>query len=177
MPGTGGYCTYEAGDKSDHPVNCVDWDQAVAYCQWEGKRLPTEAEWEKAARGTDGRIYPWGNTAPDCNRAQYGKCGGQTVSVGTKPAGSSPYGVLDMAGNVDEWVADWYDSDYYAQSPSENPKGPSSGQHRGARGGNWHNPHENILRAALRAGWWTAVAGAYDALGFRWFVLIEPAMR
>jgi formylglycine-generating enzyme required for sulfatase activity len=120
----------------DHPVVEVSWYGARAYCQWTGKRLPAEAEWEKAARGTYGRTYPWGEGI-DCDHAQYGECGGRTVPVGSKPWGASPYGVLDMAGNVWEWVADWYDSDYYSQSPDRNPPGPDSGQYRVLRGGSW----------------------------------------
>jgi formylglycine-generating enzyme required for sulfatase activity len=113
-PNTGGYCTYGVGGKSDHPINCVDWNQAAVYYFWAGKRLPTEAEWEKAARGTDGRIYPWGDAEPDCTKAQLGGCGGQTVTVGTRSTGMSPFGALDMASNVFEWVMDWYDIGYYS---------------------------------------------------------------
>jgi len=121
----------------DHPATQVSWYGAQAYCTWAGASLPTEAEWEKGARGVGGRLFPWGNEAPDCEKAQYGGCGGATVPVGSRHAGASPYGVLDMAGNVWEWVADWYDPAYYDASPARNPQGPDSGARRVFRGGSW----------------------------------------
>ena len=131
--------TFDDASKTDHPVVCVDWHGAETYCQWVGARLPTEAEWEKAARGTDGRVYPWGDSAADCDRAQLLGCDGKTVPAGSKAAGASPYGALDMVGNVWEWVNDWYDSGYYSVSPARNPPGPASGSEKVKRGSSWYD--------------------------------------
>jgi formylglycine-generating enzyme required for sulfatase activity len=118
----------------DHPMVYVTWDQANAYCLWTNRRLPTEAEWEKAARGTDGRLYPWGNKAPNPRLANYSETMIQeSVSSFRYPLGASPYSVLNMAGNVREWVADWFDPNYYSHSPYANPKGPDSGTERSLR--------------------------------------------
>jgi eukaryotic-like serine/threonine-protein kinase len=141
-------------DGADQPVVGVDWEDASSYCGWIGAQLPTEAQWEKAARGEEGWTYPWGNEPATCDYAVMDDggsgCGkNSTWDVGSKPAGASVYGAMDMAGNVWEWVADWYDGTYYKDAPERNPTGPSSGTARVLRGGSWNY---NVLdvRAANR---------------------------
>lgn len=152
----------------DHPVVCVSWDDAQAFCAWAGLRLLTETEWEYTARGTDGRTYPWGNEAPDDTRLIWSGSGtprSGTAPVGQCPAGASPFGVLDLAGNVWEWCADWYATYPKGKSVLIDPTGPDSGDCRVLRGASWYDGSAWIARAAFRDG--VRPSFHYGLVGFR----------
>ena len=159
-----------AETRPNYPVIGVAYDSAVAYAKWRGMRLPTEAEWEKAARGVKARRWPWGNTFMQriknttIHANVWKQSGTQLQPVGTYPTGVSPYGAYDMAGNVWEWVADWYSETFYRRSPDRNPKGPAVGSRRVVKGGSWLNP-EVLARCSTRIGQHPAIGTSF--IGFR----------
>jgi formylglycine-generating enzyme required for sulfatase activity len=148
----------------EHPAVCVSWFQAATYCEALGKHLPTEAEWERAAVGTTGRRYPWGAAEPRCELAHFDGCGEHTRPVGMRPAGATPEGVQDLAGNVSEWIHDWYDREAYARPWQKDPSGPASGVVRVVRGGSYYDG-ATTLRASYRYGL-NPVSG-FSTVGFR----------
>jgi formylglycine-generating enzyme required for sulfatase activity len=151
-------------DHPNFPAGCVTWAQASSYCSWAQKRLPSEAEWEKAARGEQGNKYPWGNNEPTCSLGNVAGCGDSLKDVGSASAGASPYGALDMAGNVVELVADFYDEGYYADSPAADPKGPATGKRYSGRGGGFKSDAD-FVRASKRD--WYDPTDTAPSLGFR----------
>jgi formylglycine-generating enzyme required for sulfatase activity len=142
--------TVDLSQHADRPVIGVDWSDADTYCRWKGKRLPTEAEWEKSAKGTDGRLYPWGDQVPNKDLANFALGARFSYSQVLMPVqayepGKSPYKLYQMAGNVGEWVQDWYAAGYYEISPERNPQGPESGQFKVLRGGSWSDLPKYLL--------------------------------
>ncbi len=157
----------------DHPVVGVNWEQAQAYCGWIKGTLPTEAQWEKAARGTDGRTYPWGEAQPDPKLLNFNNNIGTTSNVADYPDGKSPYSALDMAGNVYEWVADFYQADYYASSPPTDPPGPATGEQRSVRSSSFSSGADQIPVATR---FHSAPDASRQDLGFRCVVQDPPSL-
>jgi formylglycine-generating enzyme required for sulfatase activity len=172
------YARFDPSKYSSQPVQNVTWQQAQAYCAWAGSRLPSEAEWEKAARGTDERTYPWGDQPPAADLVNFADLRtrlswadvsvddgySEVAPVGEYPAGASPYGALDMAGNAAEWVNDWYAENYYAFSPQANPPGPEDGMFRVLRGGSYYTTAAGV-RTTERS--WYLDETSTDYIGFR----------
>jgi formylglycine-generating enzyme required for sulfatase activity len=146
------------------PVVGIGWKEAVKFCKWQNKRLPTEAEWEKAARGKRPVKYPWGNTPPDSSKLNYNEDIKKTTAVGSFETGKSDYGVYDLSGNVAEWVNDWHYPEYYLFSPKKNPPGPEKGQYKIIRGGSWRHNAEDVNLTYRNA---TTPVNRSTSIGFR----------
>ena len=151
-------------NQPNQPVVGTTWKEARAFCQWKNKRLPTEAQWEKAARGKRPVKYPWGDEEPDKTRLNFNNHTGKTTPVGSYPTGKSDYGVFDLSGNVAEWVKDWHFPEYYLFSPKENPPGPDKGHYKIIRGGNWKNNAEDVRLTYRNA---TVPKARSKTVGFR----------
>ena len=155
------------------PVVNVDWDDATAFCAWDGKRLPTEAEWERSCRGiAEGRMYPWGDANPNVKQAVFGLDSG-AADVCTKE--KNYFGLCDIIGNVWEWTGDWYDRRYYEVAPDRNPLGPDKGIYRVVRGGSWFDTPQLFLSCSYRS--WTRQAERSPTIGFRCVKPIPGAVR
>jgi formylglycine-generating enzyme required for sulfatase activity len=161
-------CGWDPAASPRLPVACVTWDDARAYCQFRHKRLPTEAEWERAARGSDGRPYPWGADPPTCARANRGGCAGRAVDVDAHPEGDSPFGARQMAGNVSEWVLDFYAPEYYlSDAARRDPTGPATGAQRVQRGGSYQALYVEVDDAHAATRNHAEPFAAMPTLGFR----------
>ncbi|MFT5434773.1 MAG: sulfatase modifying factor 1, partial [Myxococcota bacterium] len=159
-------CSYPIAERENYPVNCITWQQAREYCAFVDGRLPTEAEWERAARGTDGRPYAWGEEEISCEHANYSGCQLRARPVGCHAAGVSPEGLHDTAGNVAEFTADWFDNTWYKTSPETNPSGPESGEHPVVRGGSYYD-FPDFQRATFRGYDDDTAAKPFDYIGIR----------
>jgi formylglycine-generating enzyme required for sulfatase activity len=158
-------CDWDPVALANHPVTCVKWANAFDYCQWAGKRLPTEAEWEKASRADGGYKFPWkAEFNDDCSLVNANLCKVDTAPIDSHIPGASPYGALNMSGNAAEWVNDYYAAGYYALSPAQDPKGPANGTTRVHRGGSWNSPTTDFRCSSRSAG--TEMTKT-DEIGFR----------